>query len=79
MILLEEPIYILNCIDIYRFTPVSGCVAKILLEEQGNCPAYPYVKTSLIILPIILCNCCLSVTLVEQEVLSPSGAHGSLV
>jgi hypothetical protein len=46
MILLEEPIYILNFIDIYRFTPVSGCVAMGL--SSLLCPgAYDAVKTAL--------------------------------
>ena len=40
---------------------------------MGPGPSYPYVKTSLIILPIILCNCRLSVTLEEQELLTLSG------
>ena len=46
MILLEEPIYILNFIDIYRFTPVSGCVGMGL--SSLLCPgAYDAVKTAL--------------------------------
>jgi hypothetical protein len=64
MILLEEPIYILNFIDIYRFTPVSGCVAMGL--SSLLCPgAYDAVKTALRIIIYIfysgfVCTYCLA-------------------